>query len=72
MEETILRPSMAFAAYQALSVGRKIEVQNENLFSFLRFLEKNHKGELKIECKVNELNKGWTLLVNESASNPIL
>lgn len=52
---------MANEAIELLENNIQIEIENEKVFDFLRYVEKV-KNNFRINCKVNELNQGWTLL----------
>lgn len=57
----VLRPKTADEALKLLEQYIDIEIASKNAFDLMRWVEQK-KSNFKFTCKVNELNKDWTVV----------
>lgn len=55
------RPQKGSEALQMLKDGKDIEMPNNSVFPFLRWLE-SQIGNIQLDCGINRLNQGFTVL----------
>jgi len=58
---TVPRPNTADEALKLLEQNITIEIASKHAFDLMRWVEQK-KSNFKFTCKVNELNKGWTVI----------
>lgn len=57
----VLRPKTADEALKLLEENKTIEIENIYAFDLMRYVQAK-KSNFRFTCRVNQLNRGWTVI----------
>lgn len=63
--EQLKRPKMANEAIELIQDGQEIEMQNNHVFTFMRYVEAAFQN-IKLSISANKLNKGYSVIKKEA------